>query len=154
MGTLATKYFGNLDYSEESVFEFPQGIPGFDDEKRFLFIEQPLTRPMVFMQSMSQVSLCFLALPIRAVYSDYRLHMSGEDLGSIGLAPDRQPEIGADVLCLALISLDSGQPPTANLLAPIVANLKARKAVQAIQIDTDYSHQHALECATPEAPCS
>ena len=44
MSALATKYFGNLDYSEESVFEFPLGIPGFDKEKKFLFVEQPLAR--------------------------------------------------------------------------------------------------------------
>ena len=154
MPTLATKYFGNLQYSEESVFEFPAGIPGFDEEKSFLFVEQPLTRPLVYMQSMARTDLCFLALPILAVHSDYRLHMSREDLEKIDMPQDSQPEIGPQVCCLALISLAAGEKPTANLLAPVVANLKVRKAVQAIQIETDYSHRHALECDPAEALCS
>ena len=154
MPVIATKYFGNLDYSEESVFEFPAGIPGFDCEKRFLFIEQPLARPMVFMQSMAEPALCFLALPILTVQSGYSLRMSREDLDHIGLATDAQPEIGSQVCCLALVSLESGQAPTANLLAPVVANLHSRKAVQAIQVDSDYSHRHTLESCAPEAICS
>jgi flagellar assembly factor FliW len=34
--------------------------------------------------------------------------------------------------------------PTANLLAPIVVNLRNRRAVQAVAAESDYSHQHAL----------
>ena len=154
MPTLATKYFGNLEHSEESAFEFPAGIPGFDDERRFLFVSQPLAHPLVFMQSMSKPGLCFLALPIGAVDSAYRLHMSAEDLRQINLSPECQPEIGAEVLCLALVSLSAGETPTANLLAPVVANLRDRKAVQAIQTEGDYSHRHPIECSAPEAICS
>jgi len=52
--------------------------------------------------------------------------------------------IGSDVLCLAIITTGDGQPPTANLLAPIVMNLRTNVAVQAIQTETGYSHQQLL----------
>jgi flagellar assembly factor FliW len=154
MPTLQTKYFGHLEYQHESVYDFAAGIPGFEKEKQFLFVDQPLTKPLIFMQSLEQPELCFLGLPIRSIDPGYRLHISEEDLLSLELSPDRQPEIGADVLCLALISLAENQPPTANLLAPIVVNLKSRRAAQAIQADTDYSHQHPLGCGIEAAPCS
>ena len=154
MPTLQTKYFGYLEYQQESVYYFAAGIPGFEKEKQFLFVDQPVTKPLIFMQSLEQPELCFLGLPIRSVDPGYRLHIGEEDLLNLDLSPDRQPEIGADVLCLALVSLSENHPPTANLLAPIVVNLKTRRATQAIQVDTDYSHQHRLCSGIEAAPCS
>src|SRR5262245_23254836 len=151
MPTIQTTFFGFLNHKPNSVYEFPDGIPGFEDEKQFVFIDQPSTKPLVFMQSVAHSEVCFLGLPIRTIEPNYRLHVSTEDLLSLSLPPDRQPEIGAEVLCLALISVSEGQPPTANLLAPIIVNLAGRRGVQAIQVDTDYSHQHTF--GTEEALC-
>ena len=73
----------------------------------------------------------------------YRLKVDGEDLGQIGLPSARQPRIGEDVLCLTVLSMrETG--PTANLLAPIVINLRNRRAVQAMAAESAYSHQYAL----------
>ena len=47
-----SKYFGELDYSTEAVFQFPEGIPGFEDQTAFVFLEQSQTHPLVFMQSL------------------------------------------------------------------------------------------------------
>ncbi len=153
MTTVQTKYFGSLEYRQESLYDFPDGIPGFENAKQFLFIDQPLTKPLVFMQSLAQPSLCFAGLPIRCIDPNYKLHIAPEDLGSLQLSPERQPEIGSEVLCLALLSLSEDQPPTANLLAPIIVNLKARLGLQAIQTSSDYSHLHALSGGSMEAPC-
>jgi len=61
----------------------------------------------------------------------------------LGLNSTRQPRIGDDVLCLSVLSIrETG--PTANLLAPIVVNLRNRKAVQAVAPESDYPHQFAL----------
>jgi len=82
-------------------------------------------------------------MPILAVDPAYKLQVSGEDLDQLGLSRVRQPRIGEDVLCVAVISIrETG--PTANLLAPIVVNLRNRKAVQAVAPESDYSHQYEL----------
>ena len=44
-------------------------------------------------------------------------------------------------------------PPTANLLSPVVIHWRTRLAVQAIQADSPYSHQHPLLAPAPVAPC-
>ena len=36
MPSVQTKYFGTLSFAEESVFHFPQGLPAFEEEKRFV----------------------------------------------------------------------------------------------------------------------
>jgi flagellar assembly factor FliW len=144
MPLLETKYFGPLAYREESVFNFPDGLPSFDDEKSFVPIELPQNAPLLFLQSLLQPSLCFIALPVLAVDRKYRLAVSPEDLAELELDPDRQPELAREVLVLALVSLHDGFSATANLMAPIVVNVTTRRALQAIRRDSTYSHRQVI----------
>jgi flagellar assembly factor FliW len=147
MPLIETKYFGTMAYEEESVFDFPLGLPAFEEERRFVFIEIAQHAPLVFLQSLSRAPLCFLALPVVAVDRNYRLAVTPEDRAELDLPLDR--ELGAEdgVLALVLVSLHDGFPPTANLMAPIVVNVLTRRALQAIRMDRTYSHQHPVVAA-------
>ncbi len=144
MPSLETKYFGTLPYSEGAVFHFPRGIPGFDEEKRFVLIEVAERAPLVFLQSMAQKGLCFAAFPIQVVERQYQLAIAPEDLEDLELDPGRQPALGVDVTVLALISWHGQSRITANLMAPVVLNLKTRHGLQAIRRDARYSHEHPI----------
>ena len=41
MPTTISKYFGNIEYLGEAVYEFPAGLPGFEEHRSFLFLTQP-----------------------------------------------------------------------------------------------------------------
>jgi flagellar assembly factor FliW len=153
MLSAVTKYFGTLAYGEESVYEFPFGLPAFEQEKRFVLIESAAHAPLVFLQSLRDPSLCFLAFPILVVDREYRLGIARDDLEALGLDPERQPRLGSEVLVLALISLHDGFSATANLMAPIVVNLATRRGLQAIRQDFAYSHQHRVQSAAAEEAC-
>jgi flagellar assembly factor FliW len=153
MLSVETKYFGMLSCSEEAVFDFPLGLPAFEDEKRFVLIELPENAPLVFLQSLRNPLLCFLAFPILVADREYRLAVSAEDLATLDLNGERQPELGREVLVLALISLHGDLPATVNLMAPVILNLKTRRGLQAIRQDRLYSHQHSLESCSPEVSC-
>jgi flagellar assembly factor FliW len=143
MPAMETKNFGRITFEAESELEFPGGLPGFDLRRRFVAIRFPESDPLIFLQSLEDPDLCFITMPILAVDPEYRLRVNAEDLALIGLPAAIQPRVGDDVLCLTVLSLrESG--PTANLLAPVVVNLKTRKAVQAVAPESEYSHQHAL----------
>jgi flagellar assembly factor FliW len=148
MPSVETKYFGTLPYTEESVFDFPQGLPAFEEEKAFVLIKTPEKAPLVFLQSLARSSLCFLAFPILVVDKDYRLEIAPEDLEDLGLDAARQPAPGTEVLALALIALHDEFLATANLMAPIVLNLKNRHGLQAIRRDARYSHEHPVAART------
>jgi flagellar assembly factor FliW len=147
-----TRYFGTVDYHEASVLIFPEGIPAFEQERRFVAIRQPINEPLVFLQSLATPELCFVVLPVSAVCRGYRLSLAPEDLEQLGLDSDRQPADGREVLALAIVSIEENGPPTANLLAPIIVNLATRCARQAIQTDCPFSHQEPLPLR--EAACS
>ena len=143
MPLFETKNFGAISFTPESVFEFPHGMPGFEERRRFVPIQTQQAAPMVFLQSLEDPALCFMTLPVLALEPQYRLTMSDDDCAVLGWRQMHAPRIGEDVLCLAVLSVrESG--PTANLLAPVVVNLGNHKAVQSIALESDYSHQHSL----------
>ena len=153
MPFVETKYFGSLPYSEESVFTFPVGVPAFEQETRFVAIDLPEYEPLIFLQSLAQSELCFLASPSLVLDRDYRLAVSADDLAALEFPADHQPALGNEALVLALVSLHDGFSATANLMAPIVINLRTRRALQAIREDSLYSHQHPLTTSPGEAAC-
>jgi len=138
-----TSNFGTLSFAPESVFEFPNGLPGFEDRRRFLPVQNVRTAPILFLQSLEEPSLCFTTLPIWVVDPQYRLSFAETDLEVLEFPADYQPRIGNDILCLAVLSIRK-DGTTANLLAPVVVNLKNHKAVQAVSPEPGYSHQHLL----------
>ena len=154
MEACATRYHGTLSYQPDAVIHFPQGLIGFENETRFLPIEQPHARPIVFLQSLTTPGLCFLSLPVFVVDRDYRLELADTDLRSLDLPVSRQPVIGTEVMCLALVSIPEDGPTTANLLAPVVVNLGSRTAVQAIGANPAYSHQYPFLEAAQAVLCS
>jgi flagellar assembly factor FliW len=145
-----TKYFGSISYKEDEVTQFPSGLPGFEKEMEFLVMEPSANAPLIFLQSLQHPDLCFLALPIQGLDPDYQPVMTREDLTTLGLDSGSQPMIGEDICCLAIIVVTENGPVTANLLAPVVINRANRRGVQAVRIDSIYSHQHPVM----EAVCS
>jgi flagellar assembly factor FliW len=140
---METKNFGKIAFESDSELEFPGGLPGFDSRRKFVAVRFVESDPLVYLQSLEDPGLCFITMPILAVDPGYKLKLSGEDLDQLDLPPARQPRIGDDVLCLTVLTVrETG--PTANLLAPIVVNLRNRKAVQAVAPESDYSHQYEL----------
>jgi flagellar assembly factor FliW len=146
MPRIHTKCFGPVEYSPGAVFEFPDGMPGFEAEHAFVFLERPAAHPFMFMQSVSRTKVCFMLLPVLAADPKYKLRLADEDLAVLGLPPGKQPRIGKDVLCAVLVCAagEERPDPTINLLAPIVVNLKRRIGIQAIQTQSGYSYRQPL----------
>ena len=150
MSTYRTTHLGPIAVDESSTIAFPEGLPGFEDCRRFVPLHHPEHGGLIFLQSLDRPDLCFLALPVTAVRADYSLELSPEDSALLGLPESASPALGVDVLALAILSLADGQMPTANLLSPVVIDCRTRRAVQAIRPDQRYSCREPLE----EAVCS
>lgn len=137
-----TQQFGIVEYRPEDAIEFPGGLPAFESEKQFLLIERAETKPVVFLQSMSRRDLCFVTLPVQLLASDYDLVISEEDADLLVSGRGKSLDPG-DLTSLAILSVTDSRP-TANLLAPVVVNRRTGRGVQAIRLDTQYSHQHPV----------
>ncbi len=143
MAVFQTKHFGQITYQNESELEFPCGLPGFEESRRFVAVRFVESDPLIYLQSLEDAGLCFITMPIFVADPNYRLSVTDEDLEHLELPRGRQPRIGSDVLCLTVVSVQE-TGATANLLAPVLVNLRNRKAVQAVAPESEYSHQHPL----------
>jgi flagellar assembly factor FliW len=138
--------------SADVVLYFPQGLPGFENRQRFIVNEPPSLTPFVCLRSVESPELCLWAAPVHVLDPGYWLEISPEDLAVLGWTkksapvdgPVDGPVHGKDVLCLAIVCRSQAGFFTANLLAPVVINVKTRMAVQAVRSDNRYSHRHPI----------
>ena len=142
MPTAHSDQFGDLEYNEQALLQFPRGLPGFEQYRHFVLIEQSQHAPLVHLQSLENAGLCFVAVPVRLIDPDYQAELQREDRALI--------PAGDPVLELALLAASADGQITANLLAPVVIHLPTRVAVQAVRADQRYSHKHPVG----EASCS
>lgn len=148
MPQVLTRDFGELAYDPLAEFFFPRGLPGFEDQNRFVLIVRDEVAPIVFLQSLTTPALCFLTVSVWVADPAYQAGITADDRDILGL--DGQPRPGDGTLCLAILS-GSGEAFSANLLAPVVVNLATRTALQAVRADSLYSHRHPLR--REAAPC-
>jgi flagellar assembly factor FliW len=139
MATIETQQFGTLQYNDDAIFEFPEGIPGFEQAHQFVCIERPGLRPISFLQSVDDPGVCFITLPAQAVDPEYELNLANEDLRVLGLA-----QMQESLACLAIVCMPQDAAPTANLLGPVVLSRETMRGVQAIREDSRYSAIHPL----------
>jgi flagellar assembly factor FliW len=151
MPSVQTRDFGEVSYDPPAEVVFPAGVPGFDDQRRFILMAPEAVAPLVVLQSKDNPALAFLAIPVSTVDPEYQSGIGPEDLRLLGFEGQPKPD---DALFLAILSPGEGGSLTANLLAPIVINKQTRTAVQAVRSDRRYSHQSPVPRELLERPCS
>ena len=151
--TIQTIHFGRLEIEDEETILFPQGLPGFEECRRFVPLHRAEVSGLVFLQSLEQPGLCFVAVVVRPLWPEYELWLSGEDREVLGLDGEGEGDLADDVVALAVLSFTEGEPPTANLLAPVAICWGTRRALQVVRRDERYSLREPLP-AMEEASCS
>ena len=144
MTSIRVHKFGMLEIEEAAALEFPQGLPGFESSRRFALLAQPGLSPLVCLQSLDSADFCLWAAPVAAIDPAYSLELSQEDARVLGLDAHGLTAMAREILCMAILCAPENGPPTANLLAPVVVNLKTSVAVQAVRSDSRYSHRYVL----------
>lgn len=119
---------------EEVVLEFAAGLPGFPRSRRFVLEDlgenlQPFCR----IRSISEPSIAFTVVPPGLLFPNYTVEIDDEHVNQLGLTS------AGDVVTLVIVTTPRPpQPPTANLLGPIVINRVSRNAAQVVQHRSSY----------------
>lgn len=124
-------WLGDIESDPQCELLFPAGLPGFEEQRRMLPVEIPAQRPLLYLQSLDSAEICFVALPVYVIDPEFQLRISDEERSLLQLPEDRDPVIGADVLCVVLL-MRSGRTVQANLNAAVVINLHNRRGVQCV----------------------
>lgn len=136
---LESKINHSIRSSNEEIITFFDGIPGFNDKKKFVFLCSKDKGPFILMQSVEEENLFFITINPWEVLGDYQFEISDSikarlDIGS--------PE---DILVLAICNARGRLVNmTVNLAAPIVINYKKRLGKQVVLDNTDYQIRHPV----------
>lgn len=145
---IETRYFGNMEISEEEIVNFKQGLPGFNNEKEFVvlpFAEEDT--PFHILQSINTTSLAFVVANPFVFFPDYEFDLSKD------LTEQLQIEEEEDVAVFVILTIqDPFENTTANLKAPVIMNLKEKFGKQYVLNVDHYNTKHVIskEAVTKE----
>jgi flagellar assembly factor FliW len=128
--TIATTRFGNVIAEPSDVFNFPEGILGFSDLRRFILLDDPNDEIFTWLQSCESSSIAFPVLDPELFVDNLKLNLTKADLEALKLLPGSSPRH----LSIITIPEDPTQM-TANLKAPIIFNVEQRIARQCVLQD-------------------
>ena len=138
---LDTKYFGRITYDPQDVLEFPNGLFGFEEEKRFLLLPFSGSQGnMLCLQSVAAPSPAFILMNPFSLKPDYAPELSQEELNLMGVS--RSCELCYYVMCVAREPVGES---TVNLRCPVVVNPDLHRACQVILDTEDYHMRHRLD---------
>ena len=136
---IETKFFGEVEVEESGIVEFVKPILGFEDKKRFVLLEGIEDMIFTFFQSVDEPQLCFLTIPPSMVVEEYDIDLDDETVKLIGI------ESPADVLLYNIVTVpENVQNMSVNLKAPLIINLKNKKAAQEVLNNEEYSIRHKI----------
>ena len=132
-----TKYFGTIDIEEDKIIDFPMGIIGFENLKKFALIfdkEKEERSSISCLQSMEEPLMALPVINPNDIKVEYTPIIEDELTKQIGDPADE------DLLIFVTMSIPADiKKITANLKAPIIINTKTRQAMQVIVENEDYS---------------
>lgn len=122
----------------EAIF-FPEGLVGCADWRSFVLVGISEDEPVRLMQSTDEPEISFLVTDPRLLDPAYACPLSPADRALLHLTADDEPML----LCTLTLRREPASI-TANLVGPIVINLRERIGKQLVLADAPYSARHLV----------
>ncbi len=126
--------FGSFSYTESEVLAFPWGIPGFPALHSWLALTLPTQPNFVWLQSLDDIKVAIPTCDPYFVFESYDPRLPGYAVAALEIADPSD----FTMLCV-MVATAEAEEMTMNLMAPIVVNLKSRKARQVMLENSGYS---------------
>ena len=129
---IPTSRFGNVDLSQADIINFPEGLLGFVNLRRFVLLDDPNDEIFAWLQSCEMPEVAFPVLEPELFAADYKINISKTDMEALKLKSMER------VRFFSIITIpEDATQMTANLKAPIVINVADRQARQCVLQDND-----------------
>lgn len=136
---IQTIRFGEIEIGEDKLLTFVDGLPPFEDCKRFVLITDQDFDPFMWLQSVEDPALAFAVINPFLLFSDYVPTITDEFIASIG---DPQDE---DIMVLTMCVIPKEvSAMTTNLVAPLYINTKTNQGRQIIMESSPYVTRQAI----------
>ncbi|MGQ9631082.1 MAG: flagellar assembly protein FliW [bacterium] len=134
-----TERFGDLEVNESDIITMVEGIVGFEDVKRYVLLERE-NSIFHWLQAVDRPDLAFVVVRPEEIRVDYKLEMTQTAIDKLEL------KSLADAACFAIVVIPSNKPEEmrANFKAPVVINVKNKKADQVLALGEEYQMRHYI----------
>lgn len=122
------RQFGEIEYEKDHVYDFENGLIGFEHLKKFIVINDPSCEPFQWLVSVEDEDISFPILNPAVVMEDYRIVL---------------PNDHSHVAVIAALK-DPVEQSTVNLRSPIVFDTVTRTAQQVVLDREVYAIHHPL----------
>lgn len=109
---------------------FASGLPGFVESTRFTLTPWgPMDGPSYVLRDVDDPAVCFVVVPPAPYFADYVVHLDEPTVSRLSLRD------GREALALVIVSFDDDGAATANLMGPVVVNVRTGQAAQTVLAD-------------------
>jgi flagellar assembly factor FliW len=135
-----TRPFGEIEINEQQIIDFPDGILGFDDVRKFVLLDtHDENSPLKWLQAYEEPDLAFVIIRPVDFMREYELVVSMNDIEAVGT------DTAEHLIVFAIVTIPSNPSDmTANLQGPIIINPEKRLGRQAISLNDRYSVRHKI----------
>ena len=137
--TLHFPRFGECTFSESDLIEFPWGLPGFPNLRRWLALSVEEQANFIWLQSVDDLKIAIPTADPYSLFPDYAPKLPPYIVAALDIAA------ASDFTLLGVVVVTEGaKEMTMNLLAPIVINLRTHKARQVMLENSGYAVREPL----------
>jgi len=137
---IKTTRFGELEVAKEKIINFPKGLPGFEHLRQFVIVPVDNNPAFVWLQSVEAPDVAFLLVDPFLFFSGYEVELTRD------LREELSIKNRSDVIIQAIVTIpETGiKDMTANLVGPVVINVKRNLGKQVVLQNTEYGTRHPL----------
>lgn len=136
---LNTKYHGEIEYSEDNIITFTEGMCGFEKLRKYILVPIENNDMFSVLHSVEDLEVGFIVMSPFDIEKNYSVKLEQE------LTKKLKIKDSSDVIILNTVTLKKDvKDITTNLLAPIIINIKERLGKQIILDNSEYSIKHLL----------
>lgn len=137
-----TKYFGEIDLTDEKIITLEKGLFGFEEYKRFTILydcEKEERTNISWFQCVDNQALALPVISPLVVKEDYNPVVEDELLKGLGEITEENL-----VVLLTMTVPEDLKEMSVNLKAPIIINADTRKGAQIIVENQDYEVKYKI----------
>ena len=132
-----TTRFGPVEVEQQRVLEFPAGLLGFPQQKKYVLLQTNDEGNFFWLQSVDNPAVAFVVCDPLLFAPDYQVPARTEEFRAINL--ERVDEAQVFVIVNKVDTTLTG-----NLQGPLVVSASNRKGVQLVLSEKKYSTRHPL----------
>lgn len=130
---LQTKHLGEIEYNQDAVISFEEGLPGFENDRSFvLVLSDDPELPFHYLQSVDNPAVAFVVTSPFLFVEDYDFNLSDSVVEKLEI---KSPE---ELYVYGVVTIPKKvQFSTINLTAPIIINTTNKMGMQVVLEDID-----------------